>query len=66
MLNYYKMLRARVEAVNGRSNEIGESFAEWTVEFEKADENVPLPQTHLDLFVEMSKAVDAYCFSCSK
>ena len=60
------MLRARVEAVNGRSNEIGESFAEWTVEFEKADENVPLPQTHLDLFVEMSKAVDAYCFSCSK
>lgn len=63
MLNYYKMLRAKMEAFNGRSNKIGESFGKWTVEFEKAYENVPKPKTHMDLFVEMSKAIDAYYLS---
>ncbi|KGN57832.1 kirola [Cucumis sativus] len=61
---YYKVLRAKLEVVHGRSSKIGRgSFAKWTIEFEKANENVPSPDSHMEIFVKISKGVDAYCLS---
>lgn len=61
MQKYYKVLRTKLEVVNRRSSKIGKgSFAKWTVEFEKANENVPSPDSHMEIFVKISKGIDAY------
>ncbi|XP_038877995.1 kirola-like [Benincasa hispida] len=60
MRKYYKVLRTKLEAVNGGLNKVGGSFAKWTVEYEKAYENVPSPENYMELFVRISKGVDAY------
>nr|BAX08654.1 major latex-like protein [Luffa aegyptiaca] len=58
----YKLFRVKLEVFNGASlSKVGGgSFAKWTVEFEKANENVPPPESHLEMFAKMSKGIDAY------
>ncbi|KAG6581209.1 MLP-like protein 34, partial [Cucurbita argyrosperma subsp. sororia] len=61
VLKQFKVLRVKVEAVNGGSTKVrGGNFTKWTVEFEKANENVASPQNYLELFVKIAKGVDAY------
>ena len=61
VLKQFKVLRVKVEAVHGGSTKVGGgNFTKWTVEFEKANQNVASPQNYLELFVKISKGVDAY------
>ncbi|XP_038878057.1 MLP-like protein 34 [Benincasa hispida] len=61
VLKHYKVFIVKLEAVNGGlSNKVGGSFAKWTVDFVKANEYVPSPENYLEMFVNISKGVDAY------
>ncbi len=60
MQKYYKVLRAKFEAIDGGLSKVRGSFAKWTVEYEKAYENVSSPASHMELFLKISKGVDAY------
>ncbi|KAG6581208.1 MLP-like protein 34, partial [Cucurbita argyrosperma subsp. sororia] len=60
-LKQFKVLRAKVEAINGGSTKVGGgNFTKLTIEFEKANENVASPEIYLELFVKIAKGVDAY------
>ncbi|XP_038887097.1 MLP-like protein 31 [Benincasa hispida] len=59
-LKFYKVFRAKLEAVNGGLNKVEGNFAKWTIEYEKANENVPSPENYLELAVKVSKGLDAY------
>lgn len=50
--NYYKSFKATMEA---QSN-----MVKWSLEYEKADESVPNPHSHLAFLLNQSKEVDAY------
>lgn len=39
---------------------LGGSLVKWNVEFEKADENDPNPEHHVNFALKMSKGLDAY------
>lgn len=62
VLKHYKVFRAKLEAVNGGLNKVGGNFAKWTIEYQKANENVPSPETYMELAVKVSKGLDAYIF----
>ncbi|KAA0056062.1 hypothetical protein IC582_013641 [Cucumis melo] len=62
VLKYYKVFRAKLEAVNGGLNKVGGNFAKWTIEYQKANENVPSPENYMELAVKVSKGLDAYIF----
>nr|BAX08655.1 major latex-like protein [Lagenaria siceraria] len=60
-LKEFKVLRAKFEVVNGGLSKVRRgNFTKWTVEFEKANQNVASPQNYLELFAKISKGVDAY------
>ncbi|XP_038877477.1 kirola-like [Benincasa hispida] len=60
VLKIYKVFNVKLEVINGGLNKVGGSFAKWTVEFEKENENVPSPESYLGLFAKISKGIDAY------
>jgi hypothetical protein len=57
VLRFYKSFKAKLEVIKVHK---GISSAEWTVEFEKANENSPDPEHYVDFAVKMSKGLDAY------
>ncbi|KAI5676601.1 hypothetical protein M9H77_07551 [Catharanthus roseus] len=49
--NYFKSFKATLEASeNGNAN-----IVKWTLEYEKANEDVPTPNSHLDFLLSVSK-----------
>lgn len=62
MLKHFKLFRAKLEAIHGGLAK-GGGFAKWTIEFEKAHENVPSPENYMDLAVKVSKGLDAYLYN---
>ena len=61
VLKNYEVFTTRLEVVNGSLSKVGGgSFAKWTIDFVKANENVPSPENYLEMFINMSKGVDAY------
>ncbi|KAG6581211.1 Major latex protein 146, partial [Cucurbita argyrosperma subsp. sororia] len=61
-LKHYKVFRAKLETVSGGLNKVGGSFAKWTIEYEKAHENVPSPEAYMELALKVSKGLDAYLY----
>ncbi|XP_022982733.1 MLP-like protein 31 [Cucurbita maxima] len=61
-LKQFKVLRVKVEAVNGGSTKGGGggNFTKLSIEYEKANENVASPENYLELLVKIAKGVDAY------
>ncbi|KAJ9708430.1 hypothetical protein PVL29_000460 [Vitis rotundifolia] len=54
--NYYKSFKATIEA----TSEAHTNLVKWSLEYEKANETVPTPQSHLAFLLDVSKEVDAY------
>lgn len=57
VLRFYKSFKVKLEVIKVHKVV---SSAEWTVEFEKANENAPDPEHYVDFAVKMSKGLDAY------
>ncbi|KGN57817.1 MLP-like protein 31 [Cucumis sativus] len=58
ILSHYNFFRAKFQASpNGES---GSATVKWTIEFEKADENIPTPEAYLDFVSKLSLGLDAY------
>ncbi|KAL4025819.1 hypothetical protein IC575_014225 [Cucumis melo] len=58
LLKNYKVFTVKLEVVNGSLNKVGGgSFAKWTID---AKENVPSPENYVEMFINISKGVDAY------
>ncbi|KAL3510573.1 hypothetical protein ACH5RR_029974 [Cinchona calisaya] len=54
--NYFKSFKATLQAiVQG-----GINIVKWTLEYEKANDDVPTPHSHLDFLINCSRDVDAY------
>ncbi|KAF9592026.1 hypothetical protein IFM89_011609 [Coptis chinensis] len=56
MLNSFKSFALRIH-VTGNGER---SFVKWSLEFEKANEDVPHPNMYLDLLAKVTKKLDAY------
>ncbi|KAF9592028.1 hypothetical protein IFM89_011611 [Coptis chinensis] len=56
MLNSFKSFALRIH-VTGNGER---SFVKWSLEFEKANEDVPHPNLFLDLLAKVTKKLDAY------
>lgn len=54
--NYYKSFKATIEA----TSEAHTNLVKWSLEYEKANETVPSPESHLAFLLDVSKEVDAY------
>ena len=54
--NYYKSFKATIEA----TSEAQTNLVKWSLEYEKANETVPSPESHLAFLLDVSKEVDAY------
>ncbi|KAA8529041.1 hypothetical protein F0562_033471 [Nyssa sinensis] len=53
---YYQSFKATLQATSeGNAN-----LVKWTLEYEKANEDVPTPYSHLDFLLAQSRHVDAY------
>ncbi|XP_023529047.1 MLP-like protein 34 [Cucurbita pepo subsp. pepo] len=61
-LKHYKAFRVKLETVSGDLNKVGANFAKWTIEYEKAHQNVASPETYLELALQVTKGLDAYLY----
>ncbi|KAG6581210.1 MLP-like protein 43, partial [Cucurbita argyrosperma subsp. sororia] len=61
-LKHYKAFRVKLETVSGDLNKVGANFAKWTIEYEKAHQNVASPETYLELALQVTKGFDAYLY----
>lgn len=60
--NYFKSFKATLKATaQGDIN-----MVKWTLEYEKASEDVPTPHSHLDFLISCSRDVDAYLIKAQK
>jgi hypothetical protein len=57
VLRFYKSFKAKLQVIKVHK---GAGSVEWTVEFEKANENSPDPEHYVDFAIKMSKGLDAY------
>ena len=56
--NYYKSFKATI-TVEAQAK-AHTHLVKWSLEYEKADENVPTPHSHLAFLVNFSRDVDAF------
>ncbi|GMY24535.1 MLP-like protein 34 [Fagus crenata] len=56
VLRFYKSFKAKLQVIKVHK---GAGSVEWTVEFEKANENSPDPEHYVDFAIKMSKGLDA-------
>ncbi|XP_057477458.1 MLP-like protein 423 isoform X2 [Actinidia eriantha] len=54
--NYYKSFKATLQA----TSKDGTNLAKWTLEYEKANENVPTPHSHIDFLATLGREIDSY------
>ncbi|XP_059649547.1 MLP-like protein 423 [Cornus florida] len=54
---YFKSFKATLEA---GTSVLNTNLIKWSLEYEKANEDVPTPNSHLDFLVNGSRVVDAY------
>ncbi|OAY57157.1 MLP-like protein 34 [Manihot esculenta] len=52
VLKMYKSFKAKVE--------IGADYVKWSLEYEKANNNIPDPDVYLDMAAKLSKGIDAH------
>ena len=57
ILDLYNSFKAKLHVIPSAQ---GGSLVKWNVEFEKADENDPNPEHHVNFAVKMSKGLDTY------
>lgn len=55
---YFNNFKATLEVM--RTGEAGKNMVKWRLEYEKASEEVPCPNSHLEFLVNMSREIDAY------
>ncbi|GFY96382.1 hypothetical protein Acr_11g0006880 [Actinidia rufa] len=54
--NYYKSFKATLQA----TSKDGTNLAKWTLEYEKANEHVPTPHSHIDFLATLGREIDSY------
>lgn len=57
VLRFYKSFKEKLQVIKMHG---GVGSAEWTLEFEKANEDVPDPEQYMDFAVKMSRGLDAH------
>ncbi|XP_038878132.1 MLP-like protein 43 [Benincasa hispida] len=58
ILNQYSLFKAKFQASDDEEN--GSTTVNWSIEFEKADENIPPPVAYLNFVSKLSMGLDAY------
>ncbi|XAR72242.1 hypothetical protein NMG60_11018814 [Bertholletia excelsa] len=53
---YYSSFKATLQATSRE----GKNWAKWTLEFEKLNEQVPTPHSHMEFLLNGAKEIDAY------
>ncbi|XP_057961267.1 MLP-like protein 423 [Malania oleifera] len=54
---YYRNFKATLQAI---SEDHGKNVVKWTIEYEKANEDVPTPYSHLEFLANVASEIDAY------